>query len=161
MNQHTKFRRPALTCCRAVLPQSFENSAKGVPQGNFLNSSKFKFPPKPPDMLANFMLVSYLKTVLRCWQPFSHNELISAGHFWAKKHAIQQGNKIIFVSKSFETYGGLTPLTSRISIPSFVVLRCPAAVQRCLKVLKIQQRGYPKEIFRSVQNFNFSRNHLI
>ena len=84
-NQHTKFRRPALPCCRAALPQSFENSAKGVPQGNFSISSKFKSPPKPPDMMANFMLVSYLKTVLRCRHPFSHNELISAGHFWAKK----------------------------------------------------------------------------
>ena len=45
--------------------QSFENSAKGVPQENFSISSKFKSPPKPPDMLANFMLFSYLKTVLR------------------------------------------------------------------------------------------------
>ena len=60
------------------------------------------------DMMANFMVVSYLKTVLRCRHPFSHNEFISAGHFWAKKHAIQQGDKIFFVSKSFETYGGLT-----------------------------------------------------
>ena len=32
-----------------------------------------------------------------------------------KKHAIQQGDKKFFVSKSFETSGGLTPLTSRIS----------------------------------------------
>ena len=32
---------------------------------------------------------------------------------------------------------------------------------RSLKVLKIQQRGYPREIFRSVQNLNFPRNHLI
>ena len=87
------------------------------------------------------MLFSYLKTVLRCRHPFSHNELISAGHFWAKKHAIQLGDKNFFVSKSFETYGGLTPSTSRISIPSFVVLRCPAAAQRCVKVLKIQQIG--------------------
>ena len=54
---------------------------------------------------------------------------------WLKKHAIQQGDKKFFVSKSFEAYGGLTPLTSRISIPSFIVLRCPAAAQRCLKVL--------------------------
>ena len=56
----------SLPCCRTALPQSFENSAKGVPQGNFSISSKLKFPLKPPDMLANFMLVSYLKTVLRC-----------------------------------------------------------------------------------------------
>ena len=35
----------------------------------------------------------------------------------------------------------LTPLISLISIPSFVVLCCPAAAQRCLKVLKIQQKG--------------------
>ena len=107
------------------------------------------------------MLVSYLKTVLRCRHPFSHNELISARHFGLKKHAIQQGDKNSFVSKSLETYGGLTPLTSRISIPSFVVMRCPAAAQRCLKVLKIQQRGYPREIFRSAQNLNLPQNHLI
>ena len=75
----TLFRSPVLPCCRAALPQSFENSAKGVPLGNFSISSKFKSPPKPPDMLANFMLFSYLKTVLRCRHPFSHNELISAG----------------------------------------------------------------------------------
>ena len=37
--------------------------------------------------------------------------------------AIQQGDKNFFVSKSFETYGGLIPSTSRISIPSFVILR--------------------------------------
>ena len=95
------------------------------------------------------MLVSYMKTILRCRHPFSHNELISGGHFGLKKHAIQQGDKNFFDSKSFETYGGLTPLTSQISIPSLVVLRRPAAAQRCLKVLKIQQRGYPREIFRS------------
>ena len=99
-------------------------------------------------MLANIMLVSYLKTILRCRHPFSHNELISGGHFWAKKkHAIPQGDKNCFASKSFETHGGLTPSTSQISIPSLVVLRRPAAAQRCLKVLKIQQRGYPREIF--------------
>ena len=74
---------------------------------------------------------------------------------------LQQGDKTFFVSKSFETYGGLTPLTSGISIPSFVVLRCPAAAQRCLKVYKIQQRGYPREIFRSAQNLNLPRNHQI
>ena len=146
-NQPTKFGRPALPCCRAALPQSFEDSAKGVQQENFSISSKFKFLPKPPDMLANFMLVLYLKTILRCRHPFSHNELISGGHFWAKKHHIQLGDKIFFDSKPFETYGGLTRLTSQISIPSLVVLRCPAAAQRCLKVLKIQQRGYPGEIF--------------
>ena len=132
-----------------------------LPQGNFLISSKFKFLPKPPDMLANFMLVSYLKTILRCRLPFSHNELISGGHFWAKKHNIQQGDKIFFDLKSFETYGGLTPSTSQISIPSLVVLRCPADAQPCLKVLKIQQRGYPREIFRSAQNIIFSQIHLI
>ena len=65
-------------------------------------------------MLANLMLVSYLKTILNCRHPFSHNELISGGHFWAKKHAIQQGDKNLFDSKSFETYGGLTPSTSQI-----------------------------------------------
>ena len=131
-------------------------------QGNFLISSKFKSLPKPPDMMANFVLVSYLKTVLRSRHPFSYNELISAGHFWAKKkHAIQQGDKKFFVSKSFETYGRLTPLTSQISIPSFVVLRCSAAAQRCLKVLKIQQRGYPREIFRSAQNLNLPQNKVI
>ena len=150
-----------MPCCRAALPRTFEDSAKGVPQGNFSISSKFKFLPKPPDMLANFMLVSYLKTILRCRHPFSHNELISSGHFWAKKHHLQQGDKIFFDLKSFETYGRLTPSTSQISIPILVVLRCPAAAQRCLKVLKIQQRGYPTEIFRSAQSFNFSRNHLV
>ena len=86
----------------------------------FPYTTLFRSPPKPTDMMANFMRVSYLKTVLRCGHPFSHNELISAGHFWAKKHALQQGDKNFFVSKSFETYGGLTPSTSRISIPSFV-----------------------------------------
>ena len=80
--------------------------------------------------------------------------------FGLKKHAIQQGDKNFCVSKSFETYGGLTPSTSRISIPSFVVMCCPAAAQRCLKVLKIQQRGYHREIFRSAQNLNLPQNHL-
>ena len=153
--------RSALPCCRAALPQSFENSAKGVPQGNFSISSKFKSPLKTTDIMASFMLVSYLKTVLRCRHPFSHNEFISAGHFWAKKHATQQGNKNFFVSKSFETYGRLTPSTSRISIPSFVVLHCPAAAQRCLKVLKIQQSAYPREIFHSAQNLNLPQNPLM
>ena len=69
-----------------------------------------------------------------------------------KKHAIQQGDKQFFVSKSFETYGGLTSSTSRISIPSFVVLRCPAAAQRCLKFLKIQQRGRSEEHTSELQS---------
>ena len=62
-NQHTKFRHPTLTRCRAVLPQSFEISAKGVPQGNFAMGSKIKSVLKPPYIVANFMLISYLKTV--------------------------------------------------------------------------------------------------
>ena len=140
-NQHFKFGCPALPCCSAPLPQSFEDSAKRVPQGNFSISSIFKFRPRPPDMLANFMYVSYLKTILCCRHPLSHNELISGGHFWAKKHNIQLGDEIFFDSKSFKSYGGLTPSTSQISIPSLVVLRCPAAVQRYLIFLKIQQRG--------------------
>ena len=49
--------------------------------------------------------------------------------FGLKKHAIQQGEKKFFVSKSFETFGGLIPSTSRISIPSFVILRWHAAEQ--------------------------------
>ena len=65
----------ALPICRAVLPQSFENSAKGVPQGNFSIGSKIKSFLKPPHILANFMLISYLKTVLRCRHRFSYNEL--------------------------------------------------------------------------------------
>ena len=81
--------------------------------------------------------------------------------FGLKKHAIQHGDKIFFDLKSFETDGRLTPSTSQISIPSFVVLRCPTAAQRCLKVLKIQQRGYPREIFQSAQNLNFSQKPLI
>ena len=52
-------------------------------------------------------------------------------------------------------------LHDALPIPSFVVLCCPAAAQRCLKVLKIQQRGYPRKIFRSAQNLYLSRNHLI
>ena len=103
--------------------------------------------------MANLMLVSYLKTVLRCRHQFSHNELISAGHFWAKKNMpYSRVIKIFFVSKSFKTYGGLTPLTSGISIPSFVVLRCPPASQRCLKVLKIQQRGRSEEHTSELQS---------
>ena len=105
-------------------------------------------------MMANFMLVSYLKTVLRCRHPFSHNELISAGHFWAKKNMhYSRVIKIFFVSKSFKTYGGLTPLTSRISIPSFVVLRCRAAAQRCLKVFKNSAKGVPQGNFSISSKF--------
>ena len=37
--------------------------------------------------------------------------------FWLKNHAIQHDDKNFFVSDSFETYGGLIPLTSPISIP--------------------------------------------
>ena len=81
--------------------------------------------------------------------------------FWLKKHAIQHDEKNFFVSDSFETYGGLIPLTSPISIPSFVLTRSPAAEKCCLKVFKIQQRGDPREIFRSVQNLNCFQNHLI
>ena len=84
-NQHTKFRHHTVPRCRAALPQSFENSAKGVPQGNFVIGSKIKSVLKPPHIVANFMLVSYLKTVLRCRPWFSYSELICKGHFWAKK----------------------------------------------------------------------------
>ena len=87
-------------------------------QGNFAIGSKIKSVPKPPHIVANFMLISYLKTVLRCRTRFSYSELICKGHFWTKKHALQRGEKIFFVSKSFDTYGGLIPLTSRISIRS-------------------------------------------
>ena len=101
----------AQRCCKVLKIQQ-----RGYPREIFSIRSKFKFLPKQPDMLANFMLVSYLKTILRCRHPFSHNILINGGHFWAKKkHNTQQGDKNFFVSKSFETYGGLTPSTTRIS----------------------------------------------
>ena len=90
--------------------------------------------------MAMLTSVVYPNSLYRYLPRFSHNELISVATFGLKKQTIQQGDKNFFVSKSFETYGGLTPLTYGISIPSFVVLRCPAATLRCLKVLKIQQR---------------------
>ena len=45
----------ALPICREMLPQSFENSAKGGPQGNFLSGSKSEFLPKPSPLDANFV----------------------------------------------------------------------------------------------------------
>ena len=79
--QHVKFHCPTLPCCRETLPQSFGNSAKGGPQGNFLLRSKFKFIPKPSHMMANFLYISYLKTVLCYCARFSHSELFKTGHF--------------------------------------------------------------------------------
>ena len=52
-NQHTKFRHPTLPRCRAALPQSFENSAKGVPQRTFVIGSKIESVLKPPHIVAN------------------------------------------------------------------------------------------------------------
>ena len=95
------------------------------------------------------------RTVLSQWI-IQHRPLLGL-----KKHAIQQGRKKFSVLNSFKTYGGFTPSTSQISMQSFVVLRCLAAEKCCLKILKIQQRGDPRVIFRSVQKFNFFRNHLI
>ena len=69
--------------------------------------------------------------------------------------------KKFIVTKSFETYGGLIPLASKISMPSFVILRFYAAEQCCLKILKIQQRGYPRKILQSVQKLNPFQNQLI
>ena len=66
-----------------------------------------------------------------------------------------------FVMEFFETCGGFTPSTSRISMQSCVVLRWQAAEKCCLKVLKIQQREDPRQIFRPDQNLNFPQNHLI
>ena len=81
--------------------------------------------------------------------------------FGLKKPAIQQGQKNFSVLNSFNTYGGFTPLISQISMQSFVVLRCLATEKCCLELLKIQQRGDPRVIRRSVQNLNFFLNHLI
>ena len=78
-----------------------------------------------------------------------------------KKHAIQHGQKFFSVMKFFETYGGLTPSNCQFSMQSFVVLRCLAVKKRCLKVLKIQQRGDLRELFCSVKNLNYFWNHLI
>ena len=48
----------------------------------FPYTTLFRSVPKPPHIVANFMLISYLKTVLRCRPRFSHSELICRGHFW-------------------------------------------------------------------------------
>ena len=66
-----------------------------------------------------------------------------------------------FVLKSFVTYNGFIPLTSQISMQSFIVLRCLAAEKCCLKLLEVQLRGDPRVIFQSVQNLNSFRNHVI
>ena len=51
---------------------------------------------KPPDIMANFLLVSNLKTV-SCFQPrFSHSELVSTGHLLAKKTRHMAGWKKVF-----------------------------------------------------------------
>ena len=118
--------RPLKSACKVfssyavLLPRNADSKfwkfSKGGPQEKFSLSSKFKFFPKSSHLMANFLYISYLKTVL-CWRAwFYHSALINEGHFWAKKNAIQQGRKIFFLLKSFETYGGLTPSTSQISM---------------------------------------------
>ena len=132
-------------CCLKIL----KIQQRGDPRVIFRSVQKLNF-------FRNHLILLQISCTFHIRKPFDaaeHGSLTmnysTQATFGLKKHAIQQGCQKFFVSKSFETYGGLTPLTSRISIPSFVVLQCPAAAQRCLKVLKIQQRGYPREIFRS------------
>ena len=145
--QYVKFHCPALPCCRETLPQSFENSAKGGPQANFLLRSKFKFFPKPSHLMANFLYISYLKTVLCCCVRFSHSALFNTGHFWAKKHAIQHGQKIFSVMKSCETYGGLTPRT--VNSVCKVSLSCAALLPRnaASKFWKFSKESTPGKFF--------------
>ena len=82
--------------------------------------------------------------------------LCQSGYILAKyagKLCVQvKVTKIFFVSDSFETYGGLSPSMPINSLQSFMAMRCSAAEKCCLKVFKIQQRGYPREIFRLGQN---------
>ena len=54
-----------LRCLAAeeMLPETFENTAKGGPQGNFSIGSKFIILLKPSHLIANFLHISYLKTV--------------------------------------------------------------------------------------------------
>ena len=100
-HQHVKFCPPTLSCCRETLPKSFENSAKGGPQGKFTLSSKFKFFRKSSHLMANFLYISYLKTVL-CWRPwFYHSALINEGHFWAKKTCHTAGSENFFLAEIF------------------------------------------------------------
>ena len=141
-----------MLCCQEMLPRSFQILAMGVPQGNFSLRSKFKFLTKSPHLVGNFLLNSDLKTVFRRCQQFFRTDSLKTSHFWAKKHAIQQGGKSFFVSDFFETYVGLTPSMPITSMQSFMAMRCSAAEKCCLKVFKIQERGYPREIFRLSQN---------
>ena len=114
--QHVKFQCPTLPCCRELLPQSLGNSAKGGPKGNFLHRSKFKFILKPSHLMADFLYISYLKTVLCCCARFSHGESFITGHLWAKKTCHTAWSKSFFEMKSFETYGALTLSTCRFRI---------------------------------------------
>ena len=61
--------------------------------------------------------------------------------------------KFFFNSESFETCCGLIPRPLKSSYHK--VSSSHAAEQCCLKVLKIQKRGYPREILRSVRKFKF------
>ena len=94
--------------------------------------------------MANFLLVSNLKTV-SCFQPrFSHSELVSTGHLLAKKTRHMAGWKKSFLLPNLlETYDRLTlsVCTSRISTPSLMVIRCHAAEQYCRNILKVLLRG--------------------
>ena len=73
-----------------MLPKSFENSAKGVPQGYFAVGSKVKSVPKPHHIVANFMLISYLKPFCAAGLDSPTVNYYVRATFALKKHAIQQ-----------------------------------------------------------------------
>ena len=144
-------------CCLKV----FKIQQREYPRDIFSLGSKFKFLTKSPHLVGNFLLNSDLKTVFRRCQQFFRTDSLKTSHFWAKKHAIQQGGKSFFVSDFFETYVGLTPSTPITSLQSFMAMRCSAVEKCCHKVFKIQQRGTPGKCFAWVKIKFFTKSpHL-
>ena len=130
-----------------MLPQSLENSAKEVPQGNFAIGSKIESVPKPPHIVANFMFISYLKTVSHCRPQFSYSELICKGHFWTKKKCHTAGRKKIFRFQIFRNRWRIDILNLLNQHTKFrhpTLPRCRVVLPQSLENLA---KGVPQENF--------------
>ena len=64
------------TATTEIYTLSLHDALPIYPRKIFRSGQKIKSFLKPPHIVANFMLISYQKTVLRCRHRFSYNELI-------------------------------------------------------------------------------------
>ena len=139
-------------------PTEYDNN----PREFFCSVQKFKLFPKFFHLMANFLFISYLKTVLCCRAWFYLSTLLNTGSLQLKEHTIQQGQKVYSCWNLFKHVTDWHPRALKSASSCSGLLpgnaRCIESEFRCLWAQRVgveadlNQHTYSKRFSKSLEN---------